>query len=70
MERRVLYHGGTDVDFAIIPSKSLQKVDLEFAVVANRGIRILVDKDSVISNLAKQLPTNISPAEAPPSPNF
>lgn len=65
-ERRVLYAGGLDVDFALNPAQWLahmaaQGVAPEIADVIRRGIRVLVDKDG---NLAAILRLPI-PADAP-----
>lgn len=71
MERRVLFEGMLDVDFAIIPYKNVQQLfqnvqqllkdkispnNLEFELqLFNRGIRVLLDKDKMITQLQKQI---------------
>jgi len=57
-ERRVLYVGGLDVDFALNPAEWLNGLlenglDAGTADVVRRGIRILVDKEGLLAKLEK-----------------
>ncbi|MEI6309748.1 MAG: aminoglycoside 6-adenylyltransferase [bacterium] len=58
MERRVLFDGGLDVDFAFIPLETFQtmlinKVDLAIADIFRRGVRVLLDKDNQLPDSSK-----------------
>ncbi len=61
-ERRVLYEGGLDVDFAVIPVQKFVQLlqSPQVAVVLRRGVRVLLDKDGI----ADRWPTSSAP---PPS---
>lgn len=55
-ERRVLYAGGLDVDFALSPIGALdffmdQGLPPEMADVIRRGVRVLVDKDARLARV-------------------
>ena len=63
-ERRVLYDNGLDVDFAVDPFEELLRVEKngitdelarEVANVYQRGYRVLVDKEKILSKILKQL---------------
>ncbi len=64
-ERRVLFEGGLDVDFAIIPCDKVQHLletantsgDLALVMAAalGRGMRLLLDKDALIDRLNRLL---------------
>lgn len=71
-ERRVLFEGMVDVDFAIVPHEKARRLleagidSQSVAQIANlfsRGIRVLIDKDG----MADQLQALISSLETPPS---
>jgi aminoglycoside 6-adenylyltransferase len=94
-ERRVLFAGGLDVDFALIPSRKAQQLQLllrlqrrfpqllrllpsgmarqfrqglaDFADLARRGVRVLLDKDGIAAYLALVTAETVSPR--PPTPN-
>lgn len=94
-ERRVLFEGGLDVDFALIPSGKAQQLLLlqrlqrrfppflrllpqgmarqfrqglaDFADLARRGVRVLLDKDGLAAHLA--LVTAETAPPRPPTPN-
>lgn len=56
-ERRVLFEGGLDVDFAIIPEKlalHFRKEELlpQVVEIFRRGIRVLLDKDGLFENFS------------------
>jgi len=79
-ERRVLYDGMLDVDFAIFPFEKARLIQREkessqlAAQLANafgRGMRVLIDKDNLLSDLKKTLPpsTKASP-EVPTQTEF
>ncbi|UCE66630.1 MAG: aminoglycoside 6-adenylyltransferase [Candidatus Zixiibacteriota bacterium] len=58
IERRVLFEGGLDVDFPIIPydllkNHTLSPLDI---IMLNRGYRILVDKDKELAAIVRGLP--------------
>jgi aminoglycoside 6-adenylyltransferase len=58
-ERRVLFDGGFDVDFAIIPTSHLEPLVAAtlpplWADVFRRGVRILLDKDGFLVQLQKR----------------
>lgn len=79
-ERRVLYEKMLDVDFAIIPLKKAQQLlqsvreaggagadsqaAAQFSNVFGRGVRVLVDKDGVMSRLG----ANVTSIQKPVSP--
>ncbi len=93
-ERRVLFAGGLDVDFALIPSRKAQQLLLlqrlqrrfppllrllpqgmarqfrqglaDFADLARRGVRVLLDKDGMAAHLA--LVTTETVPLRPPTP--
>ncbi len=54
-ERRTLYEGGLDVDVAVFPAEGLTALDGDLPAalvdVIRRGIRILVDKEGVLSQV-------------------
>jgi len=65
-ERRVLFVGGLDVDFAIIPlamaenlsqNKIPQNVERQLADTFGRGVRVLVDKDGLFAEFLKKIPS-------------
>lgn len=64
-ERRVLYSDSRDVDFAVFPSRALPLLvqSPEGLSVLARGCRILLDKDSMLSDLDRA----VSAARALPS---
>lgn len=58
-ERRVLFEGGLDVDFALSSVQSLEYVagnplPPDFADIVRRGTRILVDKDGLLAQAHRQ----------------
>lgn len=58
LERRVLFEGILDVDFAITPKDKAEQVlksevSPEIANMFGRGVRVLVDKDKMVSELEK-----------------
>lgn len=68
-ERRVLFEGGLDVDFAPVPvAEFRQMLDTELPPdlvdIIQRGIRILLDKDNLAERLAA---VEIEPVVPPPS---
>ena len=94
-ERRVLFAGGLDVDFALIPSHKVQQLRLwlrlqrrfppllrllppgmarqvrqglaDFADLVRRGVRVLLDKDGIATDLALVTAETVSPR--PPAQN-
>jgi aminoglycoside 6-adenylyltransferase len=77
-ERRVLFEGMLDVDFAIMPAEKNQKLLMgtenkqEIVQIANvvaRGMRILIDKDNTLTALQSLVGTMERPAPKKPTPN-
>lgn len=75
-ERRVLYEGMLDVDFAIFPfekaKQMLQEVEPsqtegQLANSLGRGIRVLLDKDNMLSDLEKIKPPSAEAFHKPPT---
>ena len=68
MERRVLYDGGLDVDFALLPLEMLRhlvqaSMDPAAADLFHRGVRVLFDKDGLLPD-----PAAIAATWQPPAP--
>jgi len=71
-ERRVLFDGGLDVDFALDPAAELAHlatgaIPPDAADIIQRGVRVLVDKDGLLAQLsaiAPQVPPYQPPAES------
>ena len=62
LERRALFEGMLDVDFSIIPKAKAEQVleseiSLEIANTFGRGVRVLVDKDNLVSDLIELIST-------------
>ena len=72
MERRVLFSGGLDVDFAVFPWSVVSATDLEnpgteLRNSLGRGVRVIVDKEGLLSGLEH---VSIAPPEPEaPSPS-
>jgi aminoglycoside 6-adenylyltransferase len=69
-ERRVLFEGGLDVDFAPAPVELARQFatdgwPAEIAAVIRRGMRFVLDKDGLAASLA--LPPDEQPAPQPPT---
>jgi len=65
LECRVLFEGGYDIDFAIIPYYKIEKmiegeIPFEAADIFCKGVRILLDKDGILSKLMMKTPTEIT----------
>jgi aminoglycoside 6-adenylyltransferase len=79
MERRVLFEGMLDVDFAIFPEEKTRrmqqlvqdKIPPEIAAqvsnVFGRGMRVLLDKDGMFAQLKTILPSIKAPPPRPPT---
>jgi aminoglycoside 6-adenylyltransferase len=68
MERRVLFDGGLDVDFALLPLESIRQIargrpDPGTVDLFHRGVRVLIDKDGLLPD-----PGAIAAAWQPPAP--
>ncbi|UCC80368.1 MAG: aminoglycoside 6-adenylyltransferase [Candidatus Zixiibacteriota bacterium] len=68
IERRVLFEGGLDVDFPVIPydllkNHTLSPVDI---IMLNKGYRILVDKDKELAAIVRDLPVPPEPIHPTP----
>lgn len=67
-ERRVLFEGGYDVDFAFIPSELAKRIDDPPPDAGNsfgRGYRVILDKDGLV----ERMKVYEVPRESPPSPS-
>ncbi|MEM2906282.1 MAG: aminoglycoside 6-adenylyltransferase [Candidatus Bathyarchaeia archaeon] len=65
-ERRVLFEGGLDVDFAILSAGKIQQIlrheiPPEAADIFRPGMRVLLDKDGVAAKLSASAPRQASP---------
>jgi aminoglycoside 6-adenylyltransferase len=68
LERRVLFDGGLDVDFAMIPLESIRAMldkglDPGTADIFRRGVRVVLDKDNLLPD-----PGKYASAWKPPEP--
>lgn len=73
-ERRVLFDGGLDVDFAFDPVHVLEQVvtgaaSPDVADIIRRGVRVLVDKDGLAAQLSA-VDLQVLPFRPPPEPEF
>lgn len=82
MERRVLFEGMLDVDFAIFPEKEFRRrsqqfqqgeIPLQMAAqildVFGRGMRVILDKDGILTQLQMLIPSIETPPPHPPTQN-
>ncbi len=74
IERRVLFDGGLDVDFAMMPLAMIQSmlekgVDPATADVFRRGVRVVLDKDNLLPDPGKYAST-WKPPEPPGEAEF
>ena len=74
-ERRVLYAGGLDVDFALNPAQWLEHMAAnglapEMADVIRRGVRVLVDKDGLLAGILRLPIPDAAPFQRPSSTEF
>ena len=70
-EHRVLFEGGLDVDFVLLPRERVQQVIQEAPVadIIPRGMRVLLDKDGIVAQLTP--PPAETPSSCPPAqPEF
>jgi aminoglycoside 6-adenylyltransferase len=79
MERRVLFEGMLDVDFAIFPEEKTRRMQqlvqdrippeiaAQVSNVFGRGMRVLLDKDGVFAQLKTILPSIKAPPPRPPT---
>jgi len=70
MERRVMFEGGLDVDFALTPVEWCQQAVItgllsDVADIIRRGVRVIVDKDGLAAQLL-QMPADV-PLVSPPT---
>ncbi len=68
LERRVLFDGGLDVDFALMPLEMVRaltrtRIPPDVADLFRRGVRVLLDKDQLIPD-----PEQLAAAWQPPAP--
>jgi aminoglycoside 6-adenylyltransferase len=65
-ERRVLFGGGIDVDFVVLPVASCLQgfQDAWIAGIARQGMKVLLDKDDILPSLAPS-PPSAQPARSP-----
>ncbi len=69
-ERRVLFEGGYDVDFAFLPVEAMQGVltgpfAADLANIFQRGVRLILDKDGLAAQIIAAAPQ--TPLPVPPS---
>jgi aminoglycoside 6-adenylyltransferase len=74
-ERRVLFEGGLDVDFAFMPVDLVREmlktgVDPDLADMIRRGVRVLVDKDGLAAQMLAAAPIAAQPPQAPSEAEF
>lgn len=74
MERRVLFNGGLDVDFSVIPCAKVEQmiqhgVPSEVAEVFRRGKRVLLDRDGLAARL-NRLSMQPAPSRPPTQSEF
>jgi len=74
-ERRVLFAGGLDVDFAINPAESLaylttQAIPPDMADILRRGTRVLVDKDACLAHIVQRPLPAAAPFQPPSEAEF
>ena len=79
MERRVLFEGVLDVDFAIFPKKKIDQIKQlvqnevppqiagQIMDVFGRGMRVIVDKDGIAAQLQAFISSLETPSPRPPS---
>jgi aminoglycoside 6-adenylyltransferase len=70
-ERRVLFAGGLDVDFSLLPAKLARQMQPQYLPadalgLFRRGMRILVDKENLLKPVEEAIAT--LPAPTPPPP--
>lgn len=75
-ERRVLFEDGLDVDFAVIPLEMVQKMlhteippelAVELSNTFGRGMRMILDKDSMTDQLRERIANIGTPRPSPPT---
>jgi aminoglycoside 6-adenylyltransferase len=67
-ERRVVFAGGYDVDFAIFSLDLFSQIlDADLRIIAGRGVRILLDKDGMLTRIAVAVTAFPATASAPPA---
>jgi len=72
MERRVLFKGMLDVDFAVFPVKDVQylvqnEIPPDVAEIFGRGARILLDKDGMANQIRLRVSSVKTRPRSPPS---
>jgi aminoglycoside 6-adenylyltransferase len=70
IERRAVFEGGLDVDFALVPTEWVRQivstgVPPDLADIIRRGVRVIVDKDGLAAQLL-QMPLD-APLPCPPT---
>lgn len=73
IERRVLFAGGLDVDFAVVPAAAAEAlvdrgVPPEVAGIVNRGVRVLLDRDGLVSRLVRRCRAAAASLSGPAAP--
>jgi aminoglycoside 6-adenylyltransferase len=74
MERRVLFEGGLDVDFAFIPVNLIQQmaqagIPSDVTDTLRCGVRVILDKDDLLKQL-QVAPVESPPLQLPPQSEF
>jgi len=76
VERRVLFEGMLDVDFALIPKRKAQQllqggippeIAAQISNVFGRGMRVILDKDGMAAKLRKTISSIENPTPRPPT---
>jgi len=75
LERRVLFEGGLDVDFAFLPLEMARQmveagIPPDVSDVFRRGIRVLLDKDDLSGPFLHQAGASLPPAPLPDQAEF
>jgi aminoglycoside 6-adenylyltransferase len=74
LERRVLFEGGYDVDFAFLPVEAIRQIlekgfPPDIALILKRGARIVLDKDGLAAQFQQAAPEP-TPARPPAQSEF
>jgi aminoglycoside 6-adenylyltransferase len=75
LERRVLFEGGLDVDFAFLPLEMATQMAQsgfppDVADMFRRGVRVLLDKDDLFTSIPELAGAPLAPAEPPTQEEF
>ena len=67
-ERRVLFEEALDVDFVFLPVETLAGLasDADTLAIVQRGVRVVLDKDGVLSRTVSSIPVPVEKVPVPP----